>query len=427
MNNLSKFTAVAFAAISLAGCQKNVLETADLRLFDLRGDVKNVKTFCITNVSELGELTDESERFLAEECNYDENGQLIFFIENDGDTAAITRNEAGLIISLSVDCEDDAGIYNEWGFVRSYKWNDLERLTEKSYSKCGQEIEENRILFYNADGQNTRDSVIYHDVTPWYSLTEYSVLKSDKYGNWTKRLVSTESYMLQGNDMNYAIEEREIIYQSDKQPKPQTQSEQIPVVAETQIVYTDLLLCNLTGKVQNVKTFRTLDVDAQGNTTPLSSRFPEATYTFDEDGLLLSRVERDSAVITRDANGHIISFAVECGKGYDEVDDVYEDEGFELGFTWSNSGKPIGEEYNDCIGHHHKRTYTFDVDGQIIGSTGTCSGEGEEWEQNIKYTILTSDQQGNWTKRVLTKENKRAENSVRYAFELEERDITYFE
>ena len=404
MKNVSMIAVAILATILTTGCQKTVEKEvpADLRLYELSGDVKNVQTYCTSNTTEQGTRTGSSERHKVSENNFDENGNLLSRIES-GKQTAINRDENERIIST-----------NHYKYV----WGDNGLPAEEYFDICDKEPNY-KVFTYNAKGQVVADTM--RSTNPkdkWVDIRTYTYLESDQHGNWTKRLANVETVQYDGTrDTIYELQERTISYYSDAE-------ETAPVEQTTECVSADLSLFGLYGKAKSITILRTIDVSENGEETESSVEFQDAEYSFDENGNLDAHMGEDvTAHIVRDGDGRIISLSVDCEK----PDGEWNDGGFEIEYTWDQSGKPAIEKYRNCIGAHYDMAYSYDENGQATGSTANWSGEGNQWISIKKYTVLASDKHGNWTKRLVRIEEHYGEGDPMVSHELETREITYFE
>ena len=186
----------------------------------------------------------------------------------------------------------------------------------------------------------------------------------------------------------------------------------------------DLRLFELTGNVKNGKDLFAIDVNEDGTNSDEWTQFPGGEYTFDENGTLISYSDNGTqATITRDEAGRIISMKVAC----ENADGSWNDGGFEVSYSWDENGKLTGDEYHNCVGGHMVRTYIYDNNGQIVGSNGKGMAEGETYTVERKYRVLESDEKGNWTKRHVTTTETYEGIEPDVTYELETREITYFE
>ena len=178
---------------------------------------------------------------------------------------------------------------------------------------------------------------------------------------------------------------------------------------------TDLRLFELKGDVKIVTTSLTRHVNSDGKKTKYSNSLTldGEKYDFDANGVITSISEYDNKVtISRDKKGNIISLSIPC-EG---------DCGYTKTYTWDKVGRPICEEFSNCVGAHHNRTFIYN-DSIIVGTVEQNCDEGIEWDVTRTYKILATDSEGNWTKRLVVESNSENYN---VDFTLEERTITYY-
>ncbi len=183
---------------------------------------------------------------------------------------------------------------------------------------------------------------------------------------------------------------------------------------------TDLRLLELNGDVKTLTTSLTRDVSSTGKKTRQSWSLEGETYYFDENGIITSIRHFDTEVtLSRDKMGNIVSISVPC----EDENGNFSDAGYTINYVWDKNGRPIKEEYSNCLGIYHERTYTYN-DSVIVGTVEQNCDEGIEWDVTRIYKVLSIDDKGNWTKRLVVESN--SENS-NVNFSLEERAITYYE
>ena len=175
---------------------------------------------------------------------------------------------------------------------------------------------------------------------------------------------------------------------------------------------TDLRLLELTGDVQMVTTYRTVDVTSRGYKTGKSHRFKDKVYYFNEEGEISSIDDYGQKLkVTRDNVGNIDSI---MNQNYDS------DAFFTLTYQWDENGYPINESRSAIFGYRTK-TFIYDDSFNRFGSIDTIWQEGDYLPEVQMYIIQDADSHGNWIKRLIIKYNDY--NGV--SFELEERKISY--
>lgn len=176
---------------------------------------------------------------------------------------------------------------------------------------------------------------------------------------------------------------------------------------------TDFYVFELSGHVKSVTTYITKNVTSTGKETRRSVGWERGKCFFDENGVLSSyEDDNQQAIIERDKQGNIISIDIPCeGDG-----------GYTKTYTWGENGLPISEVYSNCLGIYHDKTFIYS-DSTIVGTVEHNCDEGIFWDVTSTYKTLSTDSNGNWTKRLIVESN--SENSD-VEFSLEERTITYY-
>lgn len=183
---------------------------------------------------------------------------------------------------------------------------------------------------------------------------------------------------------------------------------------------TDFYVFELSGHVKSVTTYTTARVSSNGKKNKNSFSLERETINFDEHGVLSSYEDGNTqASIERDKQGNIISIDIPC----EREDGSFSDWGYSITYTWGENGLPISEEYSNCVGGYYNKTFTYN-DSIIVGTVQHNCDEGESWDLTRTYKILSTDTNGNWTKRLITENS--SENS-HVEFSLEERIITYYD
>ena len=124
--------------------------------------------------------------------------------------------------------------------------------------------------------------------------------------------------------------------------------------------------------------------DLQGNVASVTMNYE--TELFDENGMNVT----PKMVIERDGQNRIVKF--ECDPQYD-AGDAWFSEVYEYDKA-GNLSKCNRESYYSS----QEIRYIYEK-GHLSKTLTTCFGEGDEWTVETAYTILESDEQGNWTKR----------------------------
>lgn len=168
---------------------KSVLETPDLAIFNLKGNVKTVKVTGVYN---------DNKRTLME-INYDEQGRLTrldeYKIAYDKVESGKVTNKKGNKVKrdkngriTAIDCAD--GCSGEQGYHFEYGKNKMSYTID--YGECsGMYTEE---IITGQDGMETSATCTVNDEYMSWTLNQnYTDTKLDRYGNWIERKVKWES------------------------------------------------------------------------------------------------------------------------------------------------------------------------------------------------------------------------------------------
>lgn len=219
------FASMMLFTLCFVGCSKS--EPNDLLLFELKGNVESLKILTTYNVNSHGKKTRKS--FCKEQSfQFDNKGLLISGYDCYQLPYTIERDEKGNIESIRAEWNDGpcAAGY-------TYKWN-KEGYPIERISACD-DCEYKYTSFLREDGYTA--SIIYDDSCNHIMTIEiasdecgihkiyssYKILKTDNYGNWTKRIVVAITEFLPHEDSDcimsyidddifFSLEERVITY-----------------------------------------------------------------------------------------------------------------------------------------------------------------------------------------------------------------------
>lgn len=214
------YIGVFLLALCLAGC--NPSESADLHMYELKGNVQSVQSHSTIKVDPLGNSTEYSFKTNGHTHYFDRRGRLIFDKENNqGERLHITRNAAGNIDTISYPCKKPDRECNESGWIEVYTWNEDGYPIGVSFSNCmgDSSIVQN---IYNESNEIVKriecDWSEGSEIVHFYTIT-YTNLEVDAHGNWTKRLeymkYNEESSIIlkvYDEDYPYTLVERTITY-----------------------------------------------------------------------------------------------------------------------------------------------------------------------------------------------------------------------
>ena len=192
--------------------------STDLRLFELKGNVKSVKVSAVQSVTASGKRTAESTSSKPDIYYFDKHGRLsgckIWHVESGYSSISdfvVKRDKAGNIVYLELPPS-----WNIGNDVVTYTWDEdgypATSISSPSEGCGGYSV-------YTYDKQNdeiTRTVTLYDAANPILDVktvekegdkTTYKVLRRDDRGNWTK-CVSAEKW----ETMRYTLRERKISY-----------------------------------------------------------------------------------------------------------------------------------------------------------------------------------------------------------------------
>lgn len=197
------FTTLTLMVSCLVGCGKS--EPTDKHLFELKGNVKEVQTSHISDVTSQGVETRQSRQYNDDVLYFDESGNLtsafvVGYYENF--EIQVSRDKAGNIDTLAIPCDGD------FGFERIFMWDKEGYPIKEQYSSCigiGCEI---KIIYGESKQVIGRTNTRWEEGDAWTTPTTYIILEMDEKGNWTKRIAATGL----DDDISYSLEERSITY-----------------------------------------------------------------------------------------------------------------------------------------------------------------------------------------------------------------------
>ena len=172
----------------------------------------------------------------------------------------------------------------------------------------------------------------------------------------------------------------------------------------------DLKFRDLYGSV-HIMTLYEQDCDENGN--PISTAWqPGVTEVFDQAGwIVTSKVN-----INRDENGHILSYELDES----EFGDLWYQENYVYGENGLVTKLDLYKYFFSAT-----RYCVYDEDGHLSRVVSEQSAEGEVWKVVMDYKILETDNNGNWTKR-LVHHTTVSQEETKHNYKLELRDIVYY-
>jgi hypothetical protein len=203
------FFLLAAACIVLAACTpEGQFASSDLKMYELKGNVKSVKVMMVTmDIENLAYTLAFDENGVATAHRYDK-------LWEGEPTISVERNEKGQITAYT-SIYSDAEIYNV-DAKYSYDSNGLLTTIEALWDG-----ESNSKEMIEYDGQSNRAKTITefydYDVTAVEEI-KYSYSSFDDKGNWTERVLNISNYTkeedgsVSDNTDMAIIERREIIY-----------------------------------------------------------------------------------------------------------------------------------------------------------------------------------------------------------------------
>jgi hypothetical protein len=186
--------------------------------------------------------------------------------------------------------------------------------------------------------------------------------------------------------------------------------EQEPIVPVKSYNSEDLKFRDLYGSVHTMALYEQ-DCDETGN--PIANSWQlRVTEVFDEAG----RIVTEKIDINRDENGRILSYKldeIEFGDSWYQEDYVYGENGL---VTKLDRYEYFFSATRHCV---------YDEDGHLSRVVSEQSAEGEVWNVVMDYKILETDNNGNWTKR-LVHHTTVSQEETKQNYKLELRDIVYY-
>lgn len=195
---------LAGICLVLAGCSTGGNETSDLKMYELKGNVKSVKATSTTNgIESLVYQLEFDEKGLATTHRYDN-------LWEDGPTISVERNEKGQVTAY-VSIYPDAEIANV-DAQYTYDSNGLLTTIEALWDG---ESNTKEMIEYNEKNDRAKTVTEFYD----YDQTtveevEYIYTNFDQNGNWIEREAKVKSYTKDFDDIQESsfTEKREIIY-----------------------------------------------------------------------------------------------------------------------------------------------------------------------------------------------------------------------
>lgn len=195
---------LAGICLVLAGCSTGGNETSDLKMYELKGNVKSVKATSTTNgIESLVYQLEFDEKGLATTHRYDN-------LLGDGPTISVERNEKGQVTAY-VSIYPDAEIANV-DAQYTYDSNGLLTTIEALWDG---ESNTKEMIEYNEKNDRAKTVTEFYD----YDQTtveevEYIYTNFDQNGNWIEREAKVKSYTKDFDDIQELsfTEKREIIY-----------------------------------------------------------------------------------------------------------------------------------------------------------------------------------------------------------------------
>lgn len=170
----------------------------------------------------------------------------------------------------------------------------------------------------------------------------------------------------------------------------------------------DLKLRDLYGSVHTMALYEQ-DCDEAGN--PIANGWPlGVTEVFDEAG----RIVTEKIDINRDESGRILSYKLDES----EFGDLWYQENYVYGENGLVTKLDLYKYFFSAT-----RYCVYDEDGHLSRVVSEQSAEGEVWNVVVDYKILETDNNGNWTKR-LVHHTTVSQEETKHNLEL--RDIVYY-
>lgn len=200
----------AVASQESSATKSDPFTMVDGKQFDLKGKVKSCDIYEY-NSSKDGEPQMEE---LVEERHLEfDNGDGFFTKNTDRDFWTPKRNGMGQVRAYTSYIQEyqcdiyDSLFYNEAGFVEKRVFEGIESIGEFTYEYSG-DILEKEVLESAGEGECCAMELFY------------TILDSDDHGNWTRRLVRTDSYDWEDGDekpstpdsFGYTVQIRKIVY-----------------------------------------------------------------------------------------------------------------------------------------------------------------------------------------------------------------------
>lgn len=196
--------------------------------------------------------------------------------------------------------------------------------------------------------------------------------------------------------------------------------------AESGSVTADLLMDELTGKVKLCKT-TTKSCNEQGVSED-DMIWSSVTKVYDEEGYLdVNAEELDWRMVgprlTRNDKKQITQVAWRVPEFEMDVTDTYE----------YNADGTVKSCVSEGVESIDELKYYYDEDKHLKCRVSDGAGEGSVFRSTSEYTVLDTDEQGNWTRRLVkaTYESGPDDGSGKFdetfiSYELEVREIVYY-
>lgn len=172
----------------------------------------------------------------------------------------------------------------------------------------------------------------------------------------------------------------------------------------------DLKFRDLYGSVHTMALYEQ-DCDENGN--PISAAWqPGVTEVFDQAGWIVT----NKVNINRDESGRVLSYELDES----EFGDLWYQENYVYGENGLVTKLDLYKYFFSAT-----RYCVYDEDGHLSRVVSEQSAEGEVWNVVMDYKILETDNNGNWTKR-LVHHTTVSQEETNHNYKLELRDIVYY-
>lgn len=194
----------------------------------------------------------------------------------------------------------------------------------------------------------------------------------------------------------------------------------------------DLQALGLKGQVKEITHYI---YDADEEMTMGDSSYPGSKYTFDEKGNLVSEDDYIFQVedLKRDEKGRIVA---------KHAEDVSDSEGddyniYDMTYTYGEGFLPL-KVYtiiSGVISYTDDTENQYDAEGNLTSAKSNSIFDGNTDESSTQYTILETDEMGNWTRRfiatqsvqqLLDGDNNLLEADTTSSYSIDIRQIIYY-